>query len=412
MTDRPTLSAALPLRALIVANYVSWFGNGLTIVAIPLFVLETTGSPLITGLAGFANALPLAFGGILGGVLADRLSGRLVSVVSDLLAALIIVMIPLLYEVGDLPIALLLALLVARTLVDAPGGAARLVLLDPLTKRADAHPESVNGLFNGAPRVALVIGPAVAALMAGFVSPTTILYLDGATFALSAVLVWAAVPATPRSEQDVSSRVSDDLREGLRLVSSTPALRAILAVVVVTNFLDDALAPVVLPLLSRDVLGDARWTGLLVAMFGAGTIVGTLAFGPLSRRILRNKYYTFVGAFTCVGIARTLLALDTGVAGAAVLALLLGLAAGPLSPLITTAVQQHTPPAMQGRVFGVVLAVAFAAAPFGILAQSWLIDVTSVPLTIALAGIVYAFTIARAATSPGLRSLGSPKEVS
>lgn len=75
----------LPLLALLSANYISWFGNGLTIVAVPLFVLNQTGSSLATGLAGFANAVPLAVGGLLGGVVTDRLGGRLVSVGADLL---------------------------------------------------------------------------------------------------------------------------------------------------------------------------------------------------------------------------------------------------------------------------------------------------------------------------------------
>ena len=65
---RPTVrpDSRAPLMALLAANYISWFGNGMTIVAVPLYVLHVTGSSLATGLAGFANALPLAVGGLVG----------------------------------------------------------------------------------------------------------------------------------------------------------------------------------------------------------------------------------------------------------------------------------------------------------------------------------------------------------
>src|SRR3954471_6121047 len=72
------------LFLLLIAHYASACGNAVTIVTVPLYVLARTGSPLATGLAAFANSLPLIFAGAVGGVWVDRLGGRAVSVASDL----------------------------------------------------------------------------------------------------------------------------------------------------------------------------------------------------------------------------------------------------------------------------------------------------------------------------------------
>jgi MFS family permease len=397
-----------PLLALLTANYVSWFGNGLTIVAVPLFVLSTTGSSLATGLAGFANAIPLAVGGLAGGVVVDRLGGRLVSVVGDLLAGVLILLVPLLHQVSALPFAALLVLLAARTLVDAPGSTARLALLEPLTQRAGMRPEGVNAAFSGAQRIGLVGGPPVAALLAQVTDPALVLYIDAATFLVSALLVAGFVPRVAVPAQAEGASLLADLRAGLAVIARTPILRAIITVVVVTNFIDDALSPVVLPVFSRDVLGRAAWVGLLVALFGVGTAAGTFLYGPLSRTLLSNRFATFVGAFACIALMRAVLALRPDVVGAAVVLFLLGLAAGPLNPLITTVLQESTEPSVQGRVFGVLLALAFVAAPFGILVQAWLISATGITTALWVFAGLYAMVLAGAFASRGLRSMSQP----
>ncbi len=60
-----------PVIALLTANIVSLVGNSLTAVALPWFVLQTTGSAAQAGLVGFAQLLPAFVAGILGGSLVD-----------------------------------------------------------------------------------------------------------------------------------------------------------------------------------------------------------------------------------------------------------------------------------------------------------------------------------------------------
>jgi macrolide resistance protein len=87
-----------PLYALFVADSISLVGNVIAQVAIPWFVLETTGSPAWTGVAVFFNFLPIMLAGLFGGVVVDRLGFRTTSVVADLGSAAAVAAIPLLHR--------------------------------------------------------------------------------------------------------------------------------------------------------------------------------------------------------------------------------------------------------------------------------------------------------------------------
>ncbi|HEX5165061.1 MAG TPA: hypothetical protein VFV93_06675, partial [Thermomicrobiales bacterium] len=90
----------VPLLATIAADTISRTGNLLTAIAIPWFVLETTGSPARTGVAVFAGALPVVISLFFGGTLVDRLPYRRVSVVADLASGVSVLLIPFLHAFG------------------------------------------------------------------------------------------------------------------------------------------------------------------------------------------------------------------------------------------------------------------------------------------------------------------------
>jgi hypothetical protein len=82
-----TIRPRRALLALVAANTVSLLGNVVAAVAIPWFVLVTTGSATRTGVAAFFTTLPLALGALFGGAVADRVGLRRTSVPRTLPAA-------------------------------------------------------------------------------------------------------------------------------------------------------------------------------------------------------------------------------------------------------------------------------------------------------------------------------------
>lgn len=403
-----------PLTALATANYLSWIGNTMTLVAVPLYVLDISSSATQAGAAGFANALPMIVAGLAGGVIADRVGPKRTSVVADLAAAACMAAVPLLHGTVGLALPALMALLFLRTLADAPGAAARLALLPRVTARAQARPETANSLFASAQRVAFVVGPPAAALMAGLTGPTAVLYVDAGTFLASALLIMTVPDGGSVRQADAAREAAArpalrrEVTEGVRYILRTPVLAAIISVVVCTNFLDDALTPVVLPVYSRELLGGERAVGLLLAANGIGAVVGSFAYAPASRRLLANRWATFVGCFALICAARLAMVAEPGLWIMLAVSFAIGLASGPVNPLVTGVVERSTPPDMLGRVWGAVMAMAFAAAPVGIFATGWLAQNIGLRTTLGIFGGLYVVLICYLVMNRPLRGLARP----
>ena len=86
----------IPILSLFAANAISNTGNVLATIAIPWFVLQTTGSAAQTGITGFFTILPVVVAGFLGGALIDRLGYKPTSIIADLASGVTVALIPLL----------------------------------------------------------------------------------------------------------------------------------------------------------------------------------------------------------------------------------------------------------------------------------------------------------------------------
>jgi MFS family permease len=104
LAQHPTtiaLGSTVPLRPnptprITGGELFSWFGNGVTLAAVPIYVLTRTGSSVAAGTAGAANALPLVISGLAGGVLVDRWPCRRSGILADLFAGLFTAAVPVL----------------------------------------------------------------------------------------------------------------------------------------------------------------------------------------------------------------------------------------------------------------------------------------------------------------------------
>ncbi|MGV4927984.1 MFS transporter (plasmid) [Streptomyces sp. BHT-5-2] len=407
MNDTPTESRRRgPLSVLLIAQYLSAFGNAVTIVTVPLYVLGATGSSIATGLAGFANALPLIFAGAIGGVFIDRIGGRRMSVLSDLFAGVLIGLVPLLDQTTGLPLPLLMALLFGRTVVATPAQAARLSLIKPLAETAGVRLESANSWFQAAPRLGLVVGAPLAGLLVAVSGSVAGMYVDSATFLIASALVGFAVPrGRPAASSGEKLGFVRQLTEGMAVVRTIPVIGAMTAFVFVTNFLDDAFTPLMLPVYAKEILGNGEYLGWLLAASGVGAIAGTFLYPPLSRRFLTSRRYTLLGCFAVIAALRLLMVAHPGLFLMVALTFASGLAAGPLNPVLSTVMLERVPEELRGRVFGLSGAVAMAAAPLGILCAGWAVDGAGLTWALACFGTAYFVLILVSLRSRALRDM-------
>jgi MFS family permease len=374
-------------------------------------VLARTGSPLATGLAAFANSLPLIFAGAVGGVWVDRLGGRAVSVASDLSAGVVIGLVPLLDHGVGLPMPVLLGLLFARTVVATPAAAARVTLLAPMAEAAGVRLASVTSWYQAAPRLGLVVGAPLAALLVAKTGTTTGLYVDAASFLVGAALVALTPGAAARTPAPGPAGARPglfaSLREGAAAIRALPVVAALTAFVFVTNVLDDAFTPVILPVYARDATGDPRWLGWYIAASGVGALVGTFGYAPASRRFLTSRRWTMLGCFAAIGGLRVTMGALPGPVAMCVLCGLLGIASGPLNPVLTTVILERVPERLRGRVFGLGAAVAMSGAPVGVLLAGAGADGPGLRFTLVAFGAAYLVMVLISVRMRSLRGMDS-----
>jgi MFS family permease len=376
----------LPIFALLIANAVSLVGSMLTSIAVPWFVLLTTGSAAKTGLTAFFSLLPLVLGGFFGGALVDRLGFKRTSVGADLLSGLAVAAIPLLYATGRLAFWQLLILVFVRNLFDIPGGTARQSMIPDLARAAGMDLGRANASVESIRRFSNLLGPPLAGVLIAASGQSNVLFLDAASFLVSAVVVGLAVPALRRERGGPAHYVSD-LREGLRFLRADRLVVALIAVLALTNVLLNPLFIVILLVYANVTSGSALNLGLMIGAFGAGTLAGAILFGLLGPRLPRRALLT--GGMLITGLPLWLLSTLPPLPITAAALAVMGLALGPLGPLALTVLGERTPDALRGRVFGAFGTLANMWIPLGVLATGYLLDAFGAGAIILGLAVVY-----------------------
>jgi len=405
-TGRSDRTDRVALSSLVAAHAISQTGNVVTAFAVPFYVLGLGGSGAEVGLAAAFATAPVIIGGPLGGVVVDRVGHRRAAIVADLVSGASVLAMPVLALTVGLPFWALLALVFVGGLLDSPGQTARRVMLPALTERAGVRIERSVGLLDGSERFAKLIGASIAGLLVAAVGPVASLFVNAATFAVSAALTGALVPASgpartgsPNPRDDHPTDATDateptrasyrsDLVEGARFVVRDPLMRLIVALVLVTNLLDAARGSTLLPLYANDRLGGAAALGLLVATMGGCALAGNVAFGFVAHRVPRRL--TFVACFTLAGGPSSLaFALGAPLPVLVAATALSGLAAGALNPILGTVQLERTPEHLRGRVFGLVTAGAWAGIPAGALLGGVAADTIGLTVAFGIVAVVY-----------------------
>jgi MFS family permease len=393
-----------PLFALYAANAISIAGNVMALVAIPWFVLERSGSPALAGLVAFFTTLPAVIAAFFGGVVVDRLGFRRMSVVADLASAVAIGLIPLLDQTIGLEIWVLMALVFAGALLDAPGTTARQAILPDLAQLAGMPMERATGIAQAIQRGSLLLGAPIAGGLIAVMGVSNVLWLDAASFLFSAALVGLLVPRPrpPDAEATPEGYVAQ-LAAGLRFIRRDRLIRALVGTVLLTNFLDAPIFSVLLPVYAQQLLGSALELGIMVGVFGAAALLGAGLFGAIGHRLPRR--ITFATAFVVVGLPMFLLALTPPFPLPAVALGLIGLAAGPINPIISTVLYERIPAAMRGRVLGTITAGAFVAIPLGVLVAGFVVERIGLGNTFLAIAICYLVVTASIWVNPAMREM-------
>jgi MFS family permease len=394
-----------PVFALLTAKAISLTGNTLTALAIPWYVLVTTNSAAKTGIVAFAQMFPTVLASFLGGALVDRLGSKRLSVIADVMSGLTVGAVPLLHHTIGLAYWQLLMLVFLGALLDAPGSTAREALLPELAERAAMPLERANAATHVIQSAASLIGPPLAGILIAWLGASNVLWLDAASFALSAAMIGALVPGVA-PWTDGAGRFLDEVLDGLRFLRRDRMLSTFLALAAVLNFVGAPLFAVVLPVYTKATYDSPRALGIMIAGFGAGAIGGAIAYGAFGQRY--SRWALNVWLLIVASLAFTALVFLPPLVISVVVLAVVGFATGIVNPLISTILQERTPPDLRGRVFGTVGASAMVAAPAGMLLAGGALETAGIRAVLGTIAAVFTAVTVIFVAQPALRDMDRP----
>lgn len=350
-----------PLRALLISQGVSRLGSQMTFLALPWFVLETTGSAARMSVVLAVELVPVAVFGIPSGTLVSRLGARRTMMAADAGRVPLMCSLPLLQAAGLLSFPLLLFLVFLVGCFLAPYMSASTVVIPELVGNEEHTVAQANAAMEGVQRATLLLGPPLAGILIGVIGAASVLYLDAATFLFSFLVIAAFVPRRPPVAESEESR---GVLAGIRFVLRDSLLRTIALTSMALNMFGQMLVASLL-VLARDDFGSARVAGAFFAAFGAGALLGSL----LAIRLVTRYDPVRLAAVSLLLLMAPfpLLALDIP-AAAVMVVIFVAEIFGPLvnAPLIAV-MMTRTPEALRPKVMSAVLTTALVAGPIGLL---------------------------------------------
>jgi MFS family permease len=397
------------LAAVVCARFISLTGTNLTMVALPWFVLATTGSTAKMGLVLACQTLPAFVLGLPGGGLVALLGPRRALVLGDALRAPLLAAVPVLHWTGALSFPLLLVLVTSVGVFSVPYAAAASSLLPDIVGEDETEVARAMAALQVAIQTTGVLGPTLAGVLIPLLGAPSLLVFDGASYAVSALIVAMAVRvghARPQAERVRGVLV------GVRRIRDDALLRSIVLVALVAHVALAALFAS-LPALAFRSFHDARTAGVLFSADAVGSVLGGFATLWLARRVKPLRLGVVGFALMSAPIWVLTVATSLPLAVAALFAFGLGgpLGVSPISAILTT----RAPAAIRPQVVSAFLAITSAGTPLGAAVTGYAIARAGFgPTYVGVAGgmtiatLLFALSVRRAREAPDALPAATP----
>jgi predicted MFS family arabinose efflux permease len=444
-------------RLLTAGQFTSTAGDFCYAVALPWLVLSTHGGPVLLGTVLACYGVPRTVLMPLGGVLADKLGPRTIMLTADLVRCGLVVVLAVFAAKHIVSLAALgpiAALLGAGEGLFIPAS----FTIMPSLLRPDWL-QAGNALNSAAVQFGSLLGPALGGILVASAGSAPAFAVDAASFGVSALALALIVPRTRASlsgagassdgagsaEMDAAGaagaesagtgtsgagaagadaagparpaaqRTPDEAGAGpgkpagvWALLRHSRLLQVLIMVAAVANLTSAGTFEVALPSLAHMSFGATGY-GVLVACYGAGAVIGTLAATKAGR--LRRPAPVACGAFLIAAASICLVPFLGGLPGAAAAIVVLGAGNGFGNIIMITLLQQWAPPAMLGRIMGVVMLASMGTFPVSVLLSGVLVRAIGPIPFFPVAGAVLAVAILGALTQREIRDFGTAAAV-
>lgn len=355
----------------VLGQIISLFGNAVLRFALPLYLLDETGSSAIFGTVMAVSFIPMVILSPVGGMLADRLNKRNIMVALDFGTAFLTVLF--LIGIGRFsPVivaAVVMMILFGIQAVYQPSVQASMPFL-----QEEEHLMQANAVINQINSLSGLLGPIIGGIVYGIYGVTTVVIAAGICFFASAVMeIFIHIPYRRQTMKDtVWKTVKSDFSESLKFVKyEQPVILKVIIIVALFNLFLSSMIIVGIPVIVRVYLGlSSQLLGAAQGVQAAGGLIGGIMVGLLAKKMeIKNAWKILLGAAVCIFPMGIILMWNPSAAVTfAVMTIFTGLlmvCATMFTVQMLVFVQAETPKHLIGKVISVTMAIATCSQPVG-----------------------------------------------
>lgn len=355
----------------VIGQIISLFGNSILRFALPLYLLDTTGSSAVFGAAMACSFIPMAVLSPVGGLLADRINKKNIMVVLDFATALLAV--AFLLGIGTYsPVVLVTAVMVILSGIQAvyqPSVQASMPLLQEKKNLMTA-----NAIINQVNALSGLLGPVAGGIVYGVWGLTPVVAAGCVCFFLSAVMeIFIRIPnVRQKEEQGVWAVVRQDMGSSLKYIrKEQPVIKKVVVIIALFNLFLTSLIIVGIPVIIKIYLGlSSQLYGYAQGAGAAGGLIGGILTGILAGKLKIQKAWKLLlyTSFVLVPMGLVLAVPAPAAAAYIVMTLcysIIMMIATMFSVQMLAYVQEVTPVHLVGKVISMAMAVSMCAQPAG-----------------------------------------------
>ena len=280
----------------VLGQIISLFGNAVLRFALPLYLLNQTGSAALFGIVSACAFIPMIVLSPVGGIFADRVNKRNIMVVLDFVTALLVLVVILLLGKVNIVVLLLCALFILYGINGAYQPAVQASI--PALLKGE-HIMQGNAVINLVSSFTGLIGPVIGGALFGFYGIMPILYVCVICFLLSAVMeIFIQIPFEKKAAKgNIFAIGYGDLKKSFRYMhKEQPIIMQFSLAIAAINMILSALVMIGLPIIVTQLLGfdqemANRLYGYAQGALAMGSLCGGMGAGLLAKRLKPQKGY-------------------------------------------------------------------------------------------------------------------------
>ena len=371
------------------AGLISLIGDWAFYAAMPIFILDRTGSAFQSGLVWAAIALPGIFIGPFAGVYVDRLDRRRIMLFGNVAQAIAATV--LLVGGESFGIWLAMAVLLVQSSLYAIYSPAESALLPTVVD--EEHLVTANALNSLNDNIARIAGPLIGALVYAWFGIRGIALANMASFLGSAVLVGMvslAVAARSQSGIDVaatSESIWRSMRTGASVVWHSSVLRSLFMIELLIVLADGPLTAMLAPFVRQTLDRTNADFGVLLSVRGVAGVAGGFVIAHVAHKFRNDR---MMGAcLLVIGVGVVAIAIIQNYPLTLVIMVLGGPAIVGMNTTFITMLQRNSEDRVRGRIFALLGAFSGVIFLMSTVIGSVATKVMSPPTIMLISGLTY-----------------------